>query len=132
MSRYTSATDADRAEMLEAIGAGSIEELLVKIPAKVRLSRPLALPPALAETDLIHSPLPRARKILEVGSGARRCRRKFLSAFPGGFRDATYLDWERDYKWEAHQRWEQALGRRARVLRRSTGLERVRPVREPS
>jgi hypothetical protein len=41
--------------------------------------------------------------------GAERCRRKFLKAFPGGFRDATYLDWERDYKVEAHQRWMNAL-----------------------
>lgn len=43
-------------------------------------------------------------------TGARRCRRKFLRHFPGGFRDATYLDWERDYKVEAHERWAQALG----------------------
>jgi hypothetical protein len=44
------------------------------------------------------------------GAGARRCRRKFLRTFPGGFRDATYLDWEREYKLETHQRWQQALG----------------------
>jgi hypothetical protein len=43
--------------------------------------------------------------------GALRCRRKFLRHFPGGFGDETYLDWERDYKWEAHERWEEALGR---------------------
>jgi hypothetical protein len=42
--------------------------------------------------------------------GALRCRRKFLRFFPGGFRDETYLDWERDYKWETHERWEEALG----------------------
>jgi len=41
--------------------------------------------------------------------GAERCRRKFLKAFPEGFRDATYLDWERDYKVEAHERWDDAL-----------------------
>ncbi len=40
-----------------------------------------------------------------------RARKKFLHYFPGGFRDATYLEWERDYKWETHQRWEEALGR---------------------
>lgn len=39
------------------------------------------------------------------------CRRKFLRFFPGGFQDETYLAWERDYKWQAHQRWEQALNR---------------------
>lgn len=43
---------------------------------------------------------------------ARRCREKFLRFFPGGFRDETYLDWERDYKWEAHERF-------CAVLRRS-------------
>jgi hypothetical protein len=40
-----------------------------------------------------------------------RARRKFLRFFPGGFRDETYVDWERSYKWETHERWEQALGR---------------------
>src|SRR5512132_4255698 len=39
--------------MLETIGARGIEDLLTKIPAKARLSRPLALPPALAETELV-------------------------------------------------------------------------------
>ena len=42
---------------------------------------------------------------------ARRCRRKFLRFFPGGFRDETYLEWERDYKAETHQRWQAALAR---------------------
>jgi hypothetical protein len=42
---------------------------------------------------------------------AARCRRKFLRFFPGGFRDPTYLDWERDYKWETHERWEEVLAR---------------------
>ncbi len=46
-----------------------------------------------------------------AAAGAEACRRKFLRYFPGGFRDETYLDWERDYKWEAHERWEEALGR---------------------
>ncbi len=41
---------------------------------------------------------------------ALRARRKFLRFFPGGFRDPTYLEWERDYKWQAHDSWEQSLG----------------------
>jgi hypothetical protein len=45
-------------------------------------------------------------------AAARRCRRKFLRFFPGGFSDETYLDWERDYKARAHERWEEQLGRR--------------------
>jgi len=44
-------------------------------------------------------------------TGPERCRRKFLRFFPKGFRDETYLAWERDYKWETHQRWEEALSR---------------------
>lgn len=38
-----------------------------------------------------------------------RARRKFLRAFPGGFRDETYVDWERDYKWSAHLRWQDRM-----------------------
>ena len=41
-----------------------------------------------------------------------KARRKFLRYFPGGFRDETYLSWERDYKWTAHQRWTAVLDRR--------------------
>ena len=51
------------------------------------------------------------RKRVSGASAAVRCRRKFLRFFPGGFRDETYRDWERDYKWETHERWEEALGR---------------------
>jgi hypothetical protein len=36
---------------------------------------------------------------------AQRCRRRFLKFFPDGFDDDTYLDWERNYKWEAHEKW---------------------------
>src|SRR5438034_987576 len=53
VSRYIANTAAEQRQMLGVIGAGGIEELLVKIPAKARLSRPLNLAPALAETDLI-------------------------------------------------------------------------------
>jgi hypothetical protein len=41
---------------------------------------------------------------------AAACKRKFLDIFPGGFQDATYVDWERSYKWDAHRRWADALG----------------------
>lgn len=42
---------------------------------------------------------------------ALRCRCKFLRYFPEGFRDETYIEWERGYKWEAHEQWNEALGR---------------------
>ncbi|MFN2637122.1 MAG: hypothetical protein ABR585_08855 [Gemmatimonadaceae bacterium] len=43
-------------------------------------------------------------------SGADQCRRKFLRFFRKGFYDDKYVDWERGYKWEAHQRWQATLG----------------------
>ena len=51
----------------------------------------------------------RESKATELSAGALRCRRKFLRFFPGGFRDETYVAWEREYKWETHGRWEQQL-----------------------
>ena len=44
-----------------------------------------------------------------VSAAALRCRRKFLRFFPGGFADETYIDWERGYKWQAHERWLERL-----------------------
>lgn len=41
--------------------------------------------------------------------GAARARRRFLKFFPGGFDDETYIDWERDYKWAAHESWQELL-----------------------
>jgi hypothetical protein len=43
--------------------------------------------------------------------GAIRCRRKFLRFFPKGFFDPKYIDWERGYKWEAHERWAETLSK---------------------
>jgi hypothetical protein len=62
---------------------------------------------------------------MEAGRMARRltkperCRRKFLHYFPDGFADETYLDWERGYKQEAHERWREELAPREyrRLLR---------------
>jgi hypothetical protein len=44
-----------------------------------------------------------------LAPSAARARRKFLKFFPGGFGDETYIDWERDYKWAAHERWQETL-----------------------
>lgn len=48
----------------------------------------------------------------KFSAGALRCRRKFLRFFPDGFRDETYISWEREYKVETHERWEQVLSRK--------------------
>ena len=68
---------------------------------------------------------PRTSIARQSSAGAERCRRKFLRFFPGGFRDETYNDWERGYKWEAHERWEQSLDRDAfrALLRRGEYAE---------
>jgi glycine dehydrogenase subunit 1 len=44
VTRYTSATDQDRREMLDAIGVESLEDLFAEIPEGVRLDRPIGLP----------------------------------------------------------------------------------------
>ncbi len=49
---YLSLTDADREEMLAAIGVGSVAELFEQVPAGVRFDRELDLPPALGEAEL--------------------------------------------------------------------------------
>ena len=65
---------------------------------------------------------------------AMRCRRKFLRFFPEGFQDETYIEWERDYKWKAHERWISELdsetwerlmrdGDHAEVARRAVTIE---------
>ncbi len=53
------------------------------------------------------------------------CRRKFLRVFPKGFRDPKYLAWERDYKWTAHERWQETLDKNtfAALLKKKDYLE---------
>ena len=48
-----------------------------------------------------------------MSAEVERCRRRFLRFFPNGFIDDTYLDWERNYKAEAHRRWRTTLNRSA-------------------
>ena len=51
--RYLPTTAAQRREMLRTIGVGDLETLVERIPSKARLGRDLAVPAALAESDLI-------------------------------------------------------------------------------
>jgi glycine dehydrogenase subunit 1 len=52
VTRYTSATPADRDEMLAAIGVESAAELFAQIPEPLRLGRPLALPQGIGEAEV--------------------------------------------------------------------------------
>ena len=69
-----------------------------------------------------------------ITKGAIRCRKKFLRFFAKGFYSEKYVDWERGYKWEAHERWSEMLSREAHsdllqkgsfaeVARRAVGIE---------
>ena len=51
MPYFLNTSDEQRA-MLEAIGAGSIEELFAMVPAELRLGRPLCVPRAMGELEL--------------------------------------------------------------------------------
>ncbi len=52
MTRYTSATEADRAEMLAAIGIDSTADLFEQVPEPLRLGRPLQLPAGMSEAEV--------------------------------------------------------------------------------
>lgn len=52
----------------------------------------------------------RSPQTVHPSPAALRCRSKFLRFFPEGFQDEVYLDWERGYKWAAHEQWEAQLG----------------------
>jgi glycine dehydrogenase subunit 1 len=52
VSHYTSATNADRREMLDEIGVDSIEDLFAAVPQNLRLQRPLTISGGLAEQEV--------------------------------------------------------------------------------
>jgi hypothetical protein len=41
----------------------------------------------------------------------KKCLRKFLYYFPGGFKSKKYQEWERNYKWSAHEQWQHKLNK---------------------
>jgi glycine cleavage system P protein (glycine dehydrogenase) subunit 1 len=51
--KYIPATPAERERMLRSVGVGRVEDLFADIPADVRLTRPLDLPPAMPDPDLL-------------------------------------------------------------------------------
>ncbi len=52
MSRYTSATENDREQMLAAVGVDAIGDLFIDVPEELRLSAPLDLPDGLSEQEV--------------------------------------------------------------------------------
>jgi hypothetical protein len=50
----------------------------------------------------------------DPGERARkRCIKKFLYYFKKGYKDPTYIDWERQYKLDAHEQFQKELSRSA-------------------
>ena len=75
MSRYTSVTDADRREMLAAIGVDSVDALFAEIPEGVRLGRPLDLPAGKAEQEVYEhlASLADDELLRKIGQGCADC-----------------------------------------------------------
>jgi hypothetical protein len=44
-----------------------------------------------------------------IATKRKQARNKFKRFFPKGFYDETYIDWERNYKWQAHESWKKLL-----------------------
>jgi hypothetical protein len=57
---------------------------------------------------------------------AARCKKKFLYYFKKGFADQKYLDWERDYKWNAHLAFSEKLNKAA--FKRMIGNEQFAEI----
>ncbi len=73
--RYLPASEEDIRQMLGAIGAASMEDLLASIPGEVRLKKPLDLPEAVAE------PVLRERYVTRsIRNSSPTCRPCFLGA----------------------------------------------------
>src|ERR1051326_540575 len=51
--RYLPKSDSERREMLDAIGARSLEDLFAYLPPEVRFNRPLAIAPGKSEYDIV-------------------------------------------------------------------------------
>ena len=64
---YLPNTESDRQAMLAAIGVSSVDELFQDIPPAVRLGRPLNLPPALSELEVLQLLRQRAAENVHVG-----------------------------------------------------------------
>ncbi|HSR13520.1 MAG TPA: aminomethyl-transferring glycine dehydrogenase subunit GcvPA, partial [Thermodesulfobacteriota bacterium] len=65
--RYLPHAERDLAEMLAAVGAGKLEDLLEVLPGQLRLQRPLGLPRPLSEMELVQN----LRSMSEAGKGVK-------------------------------------------------------------
>jgi glycine dehydrogenase subunit 1 len=71
--RYLPLTDADRAEMLKTIGAGSVDELFVDVPNAARLPGPVDLPAHKGELEVERALSKLAARNRPAGAGPFFC-----------------------------------------------------------
>jgi len=69
--RYIPSSPAERRKLLQVLGLDSIDRLFDTIPEAFRLKRPLDLPPALPEADLVQHLSELSRKNLDPHSSAQ-------------------------------------------------------------
>ena len=70
MNPYLGCSAAEREGLLQAIGADSVDEIFEQIPAELRFTGELDLPPALPENELMRLAADRAGRIMP-GVGPR-------------------------------------------------------------
>ena len=63
--------------------------------------------------ETVKSAKPKARVNRRPASGPEWCWRWFTRFFPRGFDDPKYLAWERGYKQQAHEQWQELLNKTA-------------------
>lgn len=54
----------------------------------------------------------KVKQVLISDRSRRKCIGKFQYYFPGGYRGKKFIEWERNYKWDAHLRWEEKLNKK--------------------
>lgn len=126
MRSYVPATYDEQMEMLDKIGCQSIEDLLVDIPKELRLKKPLDLPPALPEADVLmkikaYAVANNTNKPLFRGAGAYR---HFIPAFIEAMvQRGELLTAYTPYQFEISQGMLQAIFEYQTLIARLTGLD---------
>ena len=125
---YLYNTSEDQQEMLEAIGAKSIDELFDPIPDNLKLDRPLDLPPALSEIELEQHLGELANKNAHTGNSicflGGGCYDHFVPSVVDavGFRSEFYTSYT-PYQAEASQGNLQVVFEYQSMIARLTGMD---------
>ncbi len=125
---YVPNTATEQQEMLRAVGASTIEDLLSPIPEQVRLRRPLDIPPAVAEPDLKRLITALAEENADLDHypsflGAGSYDRVVPSIVPHLFRRSEFLTSYTPYQPELSQGMLQAIYEYQTMICQITGMD---------